>query len=73
MINFGFIKDLNRDDWFSIYINAIASRFDPHTSYFAPNEKERFYVSMSGNFKICSFELLNMWGDKKAYSLAQGQ
>lgn len=31
------------------------------------------YVSMSGNFKICSFELLNRWGDKKAYSLAQGQ
>ncbi|HEX3165284.1 MAG TPA: NADP-dependent isocitrate dehydrogenase [Chitinophagaceae bacterium] len=31
------------------------------------------YVSLSGNFKICSFELLNMWGDKKAYSLAQGQ
>jgi isocitrate dehydrogenase len=31
------------------------------------------YVSMSGNFKICSFELLNMWGDKKAYSQAQGQ
>src|SRR6187551_1604125 len=22
------------------------------------------YVSLSGNFKICSFELLNMWGDK---------
>src|SRR4029078_10066793 len=31
------------------------------------------YVSMSGNFKICSFELLNMWGDKKGFSLAQGQ
>ena len=31
------------------------------------------YVSLSGNFKICSFELLNMWGGKKAYSLAQGQ
>lgn len=31
------------------------------------------YISMSGNFKICSSELLNMWGDKKAYSLAQGQ
>jgi isocitrate dehydrogenase len=31
------------------------------------------YVSMSGNFKICSLELLNMWGDKKGYSLAQGQ
>jgi isocitrate dehydrogenase len=31
------------------------------------------YVSLSGNFKICSFELLNTWGDKRAYSLAQGQ
>lgn len=31
------------------------------------------YVSLSGDFKICSLELLNVWGDKKAYSLAQGQ
>jgi isocitrate dehydrogenase len=31
------------------------------------------YASLSGNFKICSLELLNMWGDKRAYSLAQGQ
>ena len=31
------------------------------------------YVSLSGDFKICSSELLNMWGEKKAYSLAQGQ
>lgn len=31
------------------------------------------YVSLSGNFKICSLELLNMWGEKKGYSLAQGQ
>jgi isocitrate dehydrogenase len=31
------------------------------------------YVSLSGNFKICSSELLNMWGGKRAYSLAQGQ
>lgn len=31
------------------------------------------YVSLSGNFKICSLELLNQWGEKKGYSLAQGQ
>lgn len=31
------------------------------------------YVSLSGNFKICSLELLNIWGDKRSYSLAQGQ
>jgi carboxyl-terminal processing protease len=47
---FGFINDLKRDDWFAVYINTIAERFDPHTSYFAPEEKERFDVSMSGTF-----------------------
>lgn len=31
------------------------------------------YKKMMPEFKICSLELLNMWGDKKAYSLAQGQ
>ena len=31
------------------------------------------YVSLSGNFKICSLELLNTWNDIRAYSLAQGQ
>lgn len=31
------------------------------------------YKRLSADFKICSTELLNMWGDKKAYSLAQGQ
>lgn len=31
------------------------------------------YKRLAADFKICSTELLNMWGDKKAYSLAQGQ
>jgi isocitrate dehydrogenase len=31
------------------------------------------YVTLSADYKICSLELLNMWDDKKAYSLAQGQ
>ncbi|MEO5681207.1 MAG: isocitrate/isopropylmalate family dehydrogenase [Chitinophagaceae bacterium] len=31
------------------------------------------YISLSGNFKICSSELLNMWGDKRSYSVAAGQ
>lgn len=37
------------------------------------NDISGLYVSLSGDFKICSSELLLMWGDKKAYSLAQGQ
>lgn len=49
--NFDFIKDLTRSDWFSVYVNAITTRFDPHTSYFAPDDKERFDVSMSGKLE----------------------
>lgn len=48
---FSFIGDLDREDWFAVYINAIASRFDPHTSYFPPDEKDRFDVSMSGKLE----------------------
>lgn len=48
---FGFIKELERKDWFSVYVNAITARFDPHTTYFAPEEKERFDVSMSGKLE----------------------
>jgi isocitrate dehydrogenase len=31
------------------------------------------YTALSHDFKISSLEILNMWGDKKGYSLAQGQ
>ncbi|MFV5693882.1 carboxy terminal-processing peptidase [Flavobacterium sp. LB3P122] len=48
---FGFMQDLDRNDWFSVYINSITSRFDPHTNYFAPEEKERFDVSISGKLE----------------------
>jgi carboxyl-terminal processing protease len=48
---FGFMKDLSRDDWFSVYINSITSQFDPHTNYFPPEEKERFDASISGKFE----------------------
>ncbi|HEX8575746.1 MAG TPA: carboxy terminal-processing peptidase, partial [Flavobacterium sp.] len=47
---FSFVKDLDREDYFSVFVNAIAERFDPHTSYFAAEEKEKFDVSMSGSF-----------------------
>jgi len=48
---FDFINDLDQNDWFSVYVNAISSRFDPHTNYFAPDEKERFDVSISGKLE----------------------
>lgn len=44
-------KDFNRDDWFGVYLNSIVERYDPHTFYFSPENKERFDVSMSGTFE----------------------
>ncbi len=49
--NFSFIAELTREDWFSVYINAIVTQYDPHTYYFSPEDKEKFDVSMSGKFE----------------------
>ncbi|TDS62057.1 carboxy terminal-processing peptidase [Myroides indicus] len=45
------LKDLERKDWFSVYLNAIVERFDPHSFYFAPENKEKFDASMSGSIE----------------------
>lgn len=45
-----YMSDLTREDYFGIYLNSIAENFDPHTSYLAPEAKEKFDVSMSGKF-----------------------
>ncbi|CAN5184760.1 NADP-dependent isocitrate dehydrogenase [soil metagenome] len=61
----------------SVYTNLVNQynvRFESIDDY-PLNQQDvlGLYVSMSGNFKISSSELLLMFGDKKAYSLAQGQ
>ncbi len=48
---FDFTDDLERKDYFSIYINAIVEEFDPHTFYFAPQDKDRFDMAMSGKLE----------------------
>ncbi|MCM4172869.1 tail-specific protease [Arenibacter sp. TNZ] len=48
---FDFVDDLERKDWFVQYLNTIVEIFDPHTYYFAPDDKEKFDTSMSGKFE----------------------
>lgn len=49
---FDFIeKELDSNDWYSIFINSIVEQFDPHTFYFSPEEKDKFDISMSGKFE----------------------
>lgn len=46
-----YFDDMRREDWLSMYINAIAESFDPHTFYFAPQDKDRFDAAMSGKYE----------------------
>ena len=48
---FDALNDLERKDWFSVYLNSIVERFDPHSFYFAPENKEKFDASMSGSIE----------------------
>jgi carboxyl-terminal processing protease len=45
------MEKLRREDRFSDYINSITEQFDPHTSYFSPNDKEDFDIGMSGRLE----------------------
>jgi len=41
------IKLTNSEDAFQIYMNALTSLYDPHTSYFSPTTSENFNINMS--------------------------
>ncbi|MCK5782229.1 MAG: carboxy terminal-processing peptidase [Flavobacteriales bacterium] len=45
------LTDLDRDDWFSVYLNVLTAQFDPHTTYFAPRDKDRFDQDISGHLE----------------------
>ncbi len=40
-----------RTDRLTSYFNALTNIYDPHTSYFAPRDKEQFDISMSGTLE----------------------
>lgn len=48
---YDFTDDLERKDYFTVYINSIVEEFDPHTFYFAPQDKDRFDIAMSGKLE----------------------
>ena len=45
------IEELEHEDWFSTFLNSVVGAFDPHTTYMAPNIKERFDQDMSGKLE----------------------
>jgi carboxyl-terminal processing protease len=48
---FEFTDDLERKDYFAVYLTTIVEEFDPHTNYFAPPDRDRFDLRMSGKLE----------------------
>ncbi|MCF8332007.1 MAG: carboxy terminal-processing peptidase [Bacteroidales bacterium] len=45
------LKQLQRQDRYSAYYNAVARAYGPHTGYFPPKDKENFDINMSGKLE----------------------
>jgi len=69
---FEFISDLDRDDWYSNYLNAFLTQLDPHTYYFQPEDKERFDVNISGKFTGIGARLTKTEGNIKVVEIIIG-
>ncbi|BAV94465.1 carboxy terminal-processing peptidase [Ichthyobacterium seriolicida] len=51
------LLSVEKKDYLSSYINSILSVYDPHTEYFRPVAKDKFDMSMSGQFEGIGAEL----------------
>ena len=69
---FEFITDLDRDDWYSNYLNAFLTQLDPHTYYFQPEDKDRFDVNISGKFTGIGARLTKTEGNIKVVEIIIG-
>jgi len=45
------LGQLERKDYFTLFLNAINGSYDPHTRYFPPKDKEDFDIRMSGQLE----------------------
>ncbi|WP_235923443.1 carboxy terminal-processing peptidase [Psychroflexus aurantiacus] len=69
---FDTMSDLERRDWFNLYINSFVSQFDPHTNYFAPQDKDRFDISMSGKLEGIGARLQKQRDNVKIVEIISG-
>ena len=51
------MKQRDSQDVFQLYVNALASLYDPHTSYYSPRTTENFQINMSLSLEGIGAEL----------------
>lgn len=55
---------LKKDKFLALYINSFTEKYDPHTSYFSPQDKDDFDVNISGQLEGIGARLQ----DKKGFA-----
>jgi carboxyl-terminal processing protease len=66
------VDEMRRSEWLGIYVNTFVEEFDPHSSYLAPEIKERFDISMSGSLEGIGARLTRDKEYTKVASLISG-
>ena len=51
-------KDMDRTEWFGVFVNAFTQNYDPHTQYYPPQRKEDFEIEMTGQFEGIGAQLV---------------
>jgi carboxyl-terminal processing protease len=66
------LKDVDKNDRLSDYINSMANSYDPHTEYFAPKDKENFDITMTGQLEGIGAQLQEKDGYVKVANIVPG-
>lgn len=61
-----------KEDQFSLYMNAITNTYDPHTEYFAPEDKASFDIEMTGRLEGIGASLQEREGQIKVAEIVPG-
>lgn len=59
---FDMMKEMDRNDWFGLYLNSYAQNFDPHSEYYPPQRQEDFEIEMTGQFEGIGAQLVSRDG-----------
>jgi len=66
------VHKINESDRISLYANSIVNVYGPHTSYFPPEDKERFDISISGKLEGIGARLSQPGNEIKVVSIVPG-
>lgn len=58
------LQKRKRDNYLTLYINSFTEKYDPHTSYYSPQDKDDFDVNISGQLEGIGARLQ----DKKGFA-----